>query len=64
MKPPETTGMMEPIEPAAMPGPAEIAELAYTYWLADGCPDGRDLEHWLRAEARLARPPLEEGNPE
>ncbi len=56
--------MMEPIEPAAMPGPAEIAELAYTYWLADGCPDGRDLEHWLRAEARLARPPLEEGNPE
>jgi Protein of unknown function (DUF2934) len=32
----------------------EIAECAYFIWLNTGCPDGKDLEHWLQAEADLA----------
>lgn len=30
-----------------------IAMLAYQYWEADRRPDGRDLEHWLKAESAL-----------
>lgn len=31
-----------------------IRERAYELWQQDGCPDGRSLEYWLRAEADLA----------
>ncbi len=31
----------------------EIAWMAYLYWKADGCPEGRAVEHWLRAEADI-----------
>lgn len=27
------------------------AARAYQLWEQEGCPHGRDLEHWLRAEA-------------
>ncbi|KAB7739726.1 DUF2934 domain-containing protein [Parvibaculum sedimenti] len=27
---------------------------SYLIWVAEGCPDGADIEHWLRAEAELA----------
>lgn len=27
----------------------EIRQLAYKIWLEEGCPDGCDVEHWLRA---------------
>lgn len=31
----------------------QIRERAYELWQADGCPEGRDVEYWLRAEADL-----------
>jgi len=31
----------------------ETAKLAYGYWEAEGRPDGRATEHWLRAEKAL-----------
>ena len=30
-----------------------IAMRAYELYLGDGAPEGRDLEHWLRAESEL-----------
>lgn len=30
-----------------------IANLAHSYWEAEGRPEGRHLEHWFRAEAEL-----------
>lgn len=30
-----------------------IRERAYQLWEVDGCPEGRDREHWLRAEREL-----------
>ena len=31
-----------------------IAARAYGLWEQEGCPHGRDLEFWLRAEAEIA----------
>ena len=31
----------------------EIARVAYELWEAEGRPEGRAVEHWLAAEARL-----------
>ncbi|WP_420858551.1 DUF2934 domain-containing protein [Marivivens marinus] len=31
----------------------QIAEAAYHIWMAEGCPAGRDQDHWLAAEAQL-----------
>lgn len=31
----------------------EIRERAYCLWQADGSPDGRDMDYWLRAERDL-----------
>jgi hypothetical protein len=28
-----------------------IESLAYYFYLADGCPEGRALQHWLQAQA-------------
>lgn len=30
-----------------------IQELAYTFWVQEGYPEGRALEHWFRAENEL-----------
>jgi hypothetical protein len=35
------------------PSPAQIADLAHRIWEAEGRPDGREVVHWLEAEARL-----------
>ena len=35
------------------PSHDEIALCAMTIWVEEGWPEGRDLEHWLKAEARL-----------
>lgn len=35
-------------------GKSEIAMRAYQIWASEGCPEGRDLDHWLRAETELA----------
>jgi len=29
----------------------EVRELAYQLWQEEGCPDGYDVQHWLKAEA-------------
>jgi hypothetical protein len=31
----------------------QIKQLAYEIWESEGCPDGYDLGHWLRAEAEV-----------
>ena len=28
----------------------EIRQVAYKLWQEEGCPDGYDLQHWLKAE--------------
>ncbi len=33
---------------------SEIAKRAYEIWESEGCPAGREINHWLRAEAELA----------
>ena len=38
---------------AAEPTHDEIARCAHAIWRAEGCPAGRDLEHWRRAEIQL-----------
>jgi len=32
---------------------SEIARRAYTLWEGEGRPSGKDLDHWLRAEAEV-----------
>src|SRR5208282_2126692 len=32
-----------------------IRKIAYTIWERDGRPDGKDLDHWFRAEAVVRR---------
>lgn len=34
----------------------QIEQLAYHLWEEEGRPEGRDVDFWLRAEARLAAP--------
>lgn len=31
-----------------------IAERAYALWEQEGCPHGRDVDHWLQAETEVA----------
>jgi hypothetical protein len=33
---------------------SDIEECAYFIWQTEGQPTGRDLDHWLRAEAEIA----------
>jgi hypothetical protein len=35
-----------------------IEEHAYSLWEADGRPEGRALEYWLRAEQALSEQPI------
>lgn len=37
----------------SLPTQEEIAELAYAYWEARGCPGGSPWEDWFRAERDL-----------
>ncbi len=32
-----------------------VRQRAYEIWLEEGRPEGRDLDHWARAKAELAR---------
>lgn len=38
----------------------EIQVIAYSLWQKEGCPEGRHLDHWLKAEAMWR----EQGNQE
>jgi len=44
---------LAPVTPPREPTHDEIALCAMTIWVEEGRPQGRDLEHWLLAEARL-----------
>jgi hypothetical protein len=35
-----------------------IRERAHALWVADGCPAGRELDHWLQAEQELLTQPV------
>ena len=57
---PTASAAMQPaaLQPAALQ-PAvftedTIALRAYHLWLAEGRPDGRAVEHWMRAQSELA----------
>lgn len=50
---PGKTGTASP-SAAAMDGP-DVAQRAYHIYLEEGCPEGRHLEHWLRAESEITR---------
>jgi hypothetical protein len=39
--------------PAARPTHDEVALRAYEIWEREGCPAGRDLDHWSMAESEL-----------
>jgi len=41
--------------PALAPSDDSIAARAYQLWLAEGCPDGRALAHWMQAQHELAK---------
>jgi hypothetical protein len=47
-----------------MPTTDAISALAYEYWQAEGCPHGKDMEHWLKAEQALGMPmrPMKDQN--
>jgi hypothetical protein len=45
---PETSSMTN-----TTPTHDEIAAQAYQIYLREGCPEGRDLDHWLQAEIEL-----------
>jgi H+-transporting ATPase len=53
----------ETVASVAKPLQEQIAARAYCIWLQEGRRDGRDVEHWLQAEAELtaacAQPPSE-----
>ena len=42
-----------PSSPPSPPPQAQIAALAYQYYVERGFSDGQDMEDWLRAEAAL-----------
>jgi hypothetical protein len=42
-----------PTSQTVNPPAEEIAVLAYTIWEQEGCPHGRDFDHWVQAEAQL-----------
>ena len=49
--------------PTVQPAPEEIAEAAYFLWLAEGCPEGREEDHWHRAQAALYGPRRRRASP-
>ncbi len=43
----------EPAYSSDLEDQEEVARLAYSYWLARGCPEGSPEEDWLRAEQEV-----------
>jgi hypothetical protein len=46
------------VDTGAASGPSHemVARRAYEIWQSEGCPEGRAMEHWLRAVSELKRP--------
>ena len=38
---------------------AQIAEAAFYIWLEEGCPEGREMDHWLRPQVVAIRRTVE-----
>ena len=46
----------EPLDGARrVPTEDEVRERAHAIWLADGMPEGREVDHWMRARRELER---------
>jgi DUF2934 family protein len=43
----------EPVHSNDLEDQQEVARLAYSYWLARGCPEGSPEADWLRAEQEV-----------
>jgi hypothetical protein len=37
------------------PTEAEVRERAHAIWLVEGMPEGREVDHWMRARRELER---------
>jgi len=57
--PPEVTSEMNMDTEGSPPKVSEsmVAERAYDIWMLSGCPDGKEVEHWLQAEEELRSTP-------
>jgi hypothetical protein len=42
-------------EEKRVPTEAEVRERAHAIWLAEGMPEGREVDHWMRARRELER---------
>jgi len=59
MRIPGTGGKSRENPAATSPNHAEIAQLAYRYWLDRGCPIGSPEQDWSRAEESLKKEPIQ-----
>lgn len=50
-EPVPSSGFNEEAERAILARRTRIQERAHAHWETEGRPEGRDLDHWLRAEA-------------
>ena len=62
IEPPSKAGVEAPVEiPVAKDGDGakddKIRERAHLIWIDEGRPDGRELDHWMRAKWELEREP-------
>ena len=49
----DASGQLSPGEADFTPSPDEVARKAYFSYLNEGSPPGREVQHWLAAEADL-----------
>ena len=42
-----------PDEARHVPTEAEVRDRAHAIWLAEGMPEGREVDHWMRARREL-----------
>jgi hypothetical protein len=42
-------------DPERVPTEDEVRERAHAIWLAEGKPEGREVDHWMRARRELER---------
>ena len=42
-------------EEGRVPTEAEVRERAHAIWVAEGKPEGREVDHWMRARRELER---------
>jgi hypothetical protein len=47
------TGVMDRDDSQPRASYDEVAARAHAIWLAEGCPEGREKEHWQKAEEQL-----------